>query len=373
MLCIKCGEAIPDESNYCNWCGARQQEPRRKGRVRGNGEGSVYKLPNGTYRAVVVLGYDIGKDGKKKRIEKTKSGFKRKKDALEYLPLLRGKSKKLETGLKFKEIYDRWMALHGPEISQQTRWCYQAAMNYYEPLWYLRFEDIGIDDLQECVDECSKGKRTRQNMKTLGTQLYKYALPRGYVPEILNFASFIKVGDGEIGSREAFADYEIELIRMAIGKVPYADYIYCMIYTGFRPNEFLSLSMSNFNRDENCFVGGGKTKAGTNRSVTVSPKIKDIVDRLTQKKDGYIFCDQNGNQISLDKFRKDIFYPALKQAGIKRSLTPYCCRHTFATLMKRVDGADKDKLELMGHTSNEMLRHYQHVQYEDLRKITDNL
>ena len=31
------------------------------------------------------------------------------------------------------------------------------------------------------------------------------------------------------------------------------------------------------------------------------------------------------------------------------------------------------KLELMGHTSTEMLRHYQHTNYADLRKITDNL
>ena len=99
---MKCGEAIPDESNYCNWCGARQQEPRRKGRVRGNGEGSAYKLPNGTYRAVVVLGYEVGEDGQTRRIERTKSGFKRKKDALEYLPTLRGKPKKINRDIKLK-------------------------------------------------------------------------------------------------------------------------------------------------------------------------------------------------------------------------------------------------------------------------------
>lgn len=51
--------------------------------------------------------------------------------------------------------------------------------------------------------------------------------------------------------------------------------------------------------------------------------------------------------------------------------TPHSCRHTFATLMKRVSGADKDKLELMGHTSTEMLRHYQDVAFDDLRKIID--
>ncbi len=39
--------------------------------------------------------------------------------------------------------------------------------------------------------------------------------------------------------------------------------------------------------------------------------------------------------------------------------------------MKRVQDADRNKLELMGHTSAEMLRHYQDVSFEDLRRITD--
>jgi len=38
-----------------------------------------------------------------------------------------------------------------------------------------------------------------------------------------------------------------------------------------------------------------------------------------------------------------------------------------------IEEPDKDKLELMGHTSTEMLRHYQDVNYEDLRRITDAL
>ena len=42
-------------------------------------------------------------------------------------------------------------------------------------------------------------------------------------------------------------------------------------------------------------------------------------------------------------------------------------------MMKRVQAADKDKLALIGHTSTEMLRHYQDVDLTDLRRITDAL
>lgn len=36
--------------------------------------------------------------------------------------------------------------------------------------------------------------------------------------------------------------------------------------------------------------------------------------------------------------------------------------------MKNVTASDKDKLALIGHTSTEMLRHYQDVNLEDLAK-----
>ena len=57
----------------------------------------------------------------------------------------------------------------------------------------------------------------------------------------------------------------------------------------------------------------------------------------------------------------------------RHKFTPHSCRHTFATLLKRVPGADKDKLALMGHESAEQLREYQDVAFDDLRRITDIL
>ncbi len=378
MLCKKCNADIPDSCKFCPECGWKQAKslPQKKAKSRGNGQGTVYLLPNRTWRAVVTLDYIRDNDGKRRRIERTKSGFKTKKEALEYLPQLRSVPKKIDAGISFRSLYDLWLPAH--TASKSTINCYKAAFKYYEPIWYLRFADIGIDDLQECIDECPQGKRTRQNMKALGTLLYKYAIPRGYAPGHINYAQFMRIGGGPDGVREAFTDAEIRLVEKAVDKVPYADYIYCMIYTGFRPHEFLSLDASNYIRAERCLVGGGKTEAGTNRSVTVSPKIQAIVDRLTDgKESGPIFCKPDGKQFKDAEFREDCFYPALKQIGIHRDadhkLTPYCCRHTFATLMKRVNAADRDKLELMGHTSEEMLRHYQHVNYEDLRRITDRL
>ena len=46
MQCRKCRAEIPDASNFCNLCGAKQslKSQRRKTAKRPNGTGTVYKL-----------------------------------------------------------------------------------------------------------------------------------------------------------------------------------------------------------------------------------------------------------------------------------------------------------------------------------------
>ena len=148
----------------------------------------------------------------------------------------------------------------------------------------------------------------------------------------------------------------------------------------------MSLTVDRYDAARQCFVGGGKTEAGTNRVVTLSPKIQKHIRRIIgARSEGYVFCDKEGSQFKLKTFTEDCFYPALERIGIENPIvevaggvkrhkyTPHSCRHTFSTLMKKVDAPSKDKLELIGHTSEEMLRYYQDVNIEDLKKITDKI
>lgn len=169
-----------------------------------------------------------------------------------------------------------------------------------------------------------------------------------------------------------------------VGSVPYADYVLAQCYLGFRPSELLELDVQNYDRKNRAFTGGAKTDAGRDRTVTVSPKIQPIIDRLTSgRTSGPVFCGADGTSMPLRAYRA-AFYNVLAAAGIdnptetkggveRHKYTPHSCRHTFATLMKSVPAPDKDKLELIGHTSTEMLRHYQDVDIEALRRITDAL
>lgn len=376
--CRKCHVELPDGAAFCPKCGAKQ-DVTHKPKSRGNGQGSVYQLPNKSWIAIITAGMEIDAAGKVHRRTRSKSGFKTKKEAVAYLPQLLSAPAK-QKDITLRALYEKWVPTH--RAGKSTMGNYQAAFNYFRPLWHQKLADIDVDDLQECIDECTKGKRTRQNMKAVCGLLYKYAVPRELAT--LNLGQYLLVGDGEKGAKAALPVEAVDCLRASIGIVPYADYIVAQCYLGFRPAELLALEVKDYNPIERAFTGGAKTEAGRNRVVPVAKKIQPIIDRLLKNKEsGFVFCAPDGGAMPLKAYRK-AFYCALDMAGIdnpiyeqdgvkRHTYTPHSCRHTFATLMKKVKAPDKDKLSLIGHASTEMLRHYQAVNISDLRQIVDSL
>lgn len=370
LLCPRCGAKVPD-APYCCHCGKMLKKKATRKR-RGNGQGTVIQR-GGKYRAVVTLGYWWDENGKKHR--KTRSAtFDRKRDAVDALATLKTEKTAPPSIITLRELYERWEPTH--RVGASTMECYAAAFKHMESLWFDKVSDLTVDDLQDCLDECPRGRRTKENMRALFGLLFKYAVPRKLCE--MNLAQYLTINAESSVHRTGFDADQIKKISDHVGKVPGADLILIMIYTGFRPSEFLALTGADFDRERMCLTGGAKTDAGKNRVVTISPKIAQYIPH---KAADAPLCGFSGN---LKQFTEQIFYPALTACGIdnpmieingvKRHMyTPHSCRHTFATLMKSVPGADKDKLELIGHASTEMLRYYQDVGLEDLRRITDQL
>ena len=363
---------------FCPYCGKKQASAQRKHK-RGNGQGSVFKVGN-KYRAVITLGYYLDEKGNRKRKTRSQRFDTKKEAVLGLSKLATAKPKRERQSVTFKQLYDKWLPTH--RAGKDTMNCYKAAIKYFQPVWFMKMDDINIDDLQECLDDCQKGKRTKENMKAVCGLIYKYGIPRMCIPENLNLAPFLVVSGEQTAHRPSFTDDEIEKIRKSIGKVEHADWLYIMIYLGFRPSEFLALSIDQYDSKNKAFIGGAKTEAGTNRTVTVSPKIQPYVDAIIgSRTTGPFIADNKGRYWDYAAFRENVFYGILDGVGIDNPIsdngvhkyTPHSCRHTFATLLKRVQGSDKDKLELIGHTTSEMLRYYQDVSIKDLKAITDKI
>ena len=380
MICAKCDKTLPDGASWCCWCGAKQGRATAH-KKRGNGQGTVVKLPTGRYKAIVTIGYYTDASGKLKRHTRSKT-FEKKKDAIAALPaLLADPKREAKKAITFEELYNAWLPTH--RAGKSTIDCYKAAYKYFDAISGMRMADIDVDDLQECIDACPHGRRTKENMRALVGLVYKYGIPRHAVPDGLNLAPYLVV-DGEAAMRrDSFTTEEIAAIKKACGTIPHAVDVYCLIYTGFRPSEFLALRAENYDPVRGCLIGGGKTKAGTDRTVTVSPKILPFITEQAAAGGGYLFPNDKGGQFGLKEF-SEAFYAVLQAAGIdnpvigegtkkRHRLTPHSCRHTFATLLKRVPGAVTDKQALIGHSSPEMLMYYEDSTIEDKRKITDQI
>lgn len=357
----------------------------RKGRSRPNGTGTAFKRGR-TWTAAVVVGWKPSADGSHKvPVYRTKGGFPTKKEALNYCTvLLHGPEKKKQ--IRLHELYDLWEKAYSPRIVPSTMGCYKYAYQHFSSLHYQLIGDITAADLQSCMDACPSGKRTHQNMKCVAGLLWAYAKDAGYVSQ--DITENLYIGKGETVQRDPLTESEVETIRTAIGKIRYAEYVYCLCYLGFRPTEFLSLKKEHYKTIDGieCLVNGSKTEAGKNRIVIIPPQILDYV-RSRMYVPGtdlifpqYVFSRKKGEPLKCFKimhhsyFREEVFKPMMNQLCIAEGKVPYAARHTYSDKLKRADGDDKTKAGLMGHTDYAFTRsHYQSTDMDDLLDVATSI
>lgn len=392
--CKKCSSELQSSWVSCPFCGASILAKPRQRRRRANGEGRVFKRGS-TYSVRITIGWASGDSGYTQKFAE-KGGFKTQRAAIEYIPTLRALATEHPkdepqvrhgvdyTQISFQDLYDKLIAREAKRIKKSTMDCYKAAYKYYADICHLPFRELNTEDWQICIDDCPKGIRTKENMKALGTKMYKMAAELRVfdLSTSTDFATLVWLDREDKESRQPFTIEEVGKIKQAAAQgIPYANYILAMCYTGFRPSEFLALQHDAYDPIKNTLRGGAKTDAGKNRIVPVHPLIMNFITERYLSGSQYLFPDPQEHQFQLNTFRSKFFYPALELAGIqqvpdagdKPERTPYSCRHTFATLMKNAKGSPRDKAALMGHTSYEMTLHYQHEDYESLRDIVEQI
>lgn len=355
MKCIKCGKPIPEDSAFCNHCGAAQAVQPRTKKKRGNGQGCVYK--NGdTWTAEITLGYVIGEDGKKKRRSRKKCGFTKKKDALAAIEQMRQEGTP-KPAVSVAELYQMYHDDAEKKLSHAKLQAYEIAWRKIAPsIAHRKIDSLTVPELQSLTDAAAQTYYPARDIKNLLSHLYKLAIRDDITDK--NRAQYIQLPPLETSEREIMTEQEIQALWTDWKAQPseITAQMLTMLYTGIRPGELLTIIKQNVNLPEHYMTGGIKTTKGKNRKIIIPEKLSPVLAwmMLRSKRDNIAYYpDEN------------IFYNAWKdkrqELGIREVITPYCCRHTYVTRLTALKVSPAMLQELCGHEDYETTLDYTHL------------
>lgn len=366
MLCVKCKKDIPDGSAFCNWCGKKQEQAAHKPKSRGNGQGSVYKMPSGTWAAEVTLGYYV-KDGEKKRKRARKYGFRTKKEAVAYIETLRQNPDKPKT-ITISELHERLM----PELEQLSKskqTAYRIAWNKIKnEIEWRTIDSFSVPELQELVDNSAPSYYTRRDIKALISKLYGIAIRDDFADK--NRAEYIKLPKLVTSERVIFTDDDIRSLwvdyNCTHAKVTAGMLI--MLYVGIRPGELLTIRAENVHTDEHYMTGGIKSERGKRRKLIIPDKVLPIVKELLEHSENSLLCWYKNKNDFYDDWQEK-----RTSLNLRETLAPYCCRHTYITRLTALGVSPAMLQELAGHEDYETTLDYTHLSVSERLEAVNKL
>lgn len=346
-----------DDTPFCPHCGARQQRAPRSVKARPNGTGTAYKRGK-TWTAQVVLGYYEDENSKRKKIARTKGGFKTKTAALEYCAVLKNKEPE-KTAPLLKHYWDVYSRTEMDSLSESKYRAYSIAWNKLKSIANTPIDKITVGTLREVVAKKAPTYYTARDIKILLSHLYKIAGADGVANKDL--PSYIILPKLQEKERMPFTDEEQRLLWALYDA---GDRNACipliMIATGMMPGEMRQLRTDMIDLEARTIIGAGlKTETRKKLSIVLPDDICPVLEEAMEGCDGLLY------PISVPAFY-DRYYAALTAAGITRRLTPYSCRHTTAT-RHTIDEHTPPQIvaRLMRWKSTKMLDRYVHPSDED--------
>lgn len=316
-----------------------------------NGYGSVTKL-SGKRRNPYVITITEGWNDEGKQIRKILGYTKTKKEGLQILADYHNKPFDIDNSkMTFEELYNKWLPFKKREnLSNKGMLRYTNAYKYYNKLYNVRFTDISLSMLQSVIDECPHGYDTKNDIKTLFLQMFKYARLIE-LPLSKNVGEYVILPQKKQSNiHKPFSENEIEILWKNKDK-DIVKIILFLIYTGIRPNELSKITKIY----DNYFVTGSKTEAGKDRIIPLHTRIIPIFEDIIKLK---LYSIPYTTLRA--KFMREM-------ESLKMEHLVYDCRHTFATRMNNIHANELITKRIMGHKIKDLTKNiYTHNNIEQL-------
>lgn len=272
------------------------------------------------YQARITIGYDDNG----KQLYDTIGWFEKREDAITALIDNKRNPKDFsKLAITFKDLYEKWNAIHFPTIGDSAVNGYKTAYNYCKELYEIPFIEITFGMLQDVIDNSGKDYSIKYLIRSLFNMMYRFAKRKELVKEKLS--KDLDIGKKVTKHRKIpFTDEEIQTLFDNVDKIENADTVLILIFSCMRINEMLK-KIDNINFDERYMINGSKTESGKDRVIPISLKILDFIKKRYNTETKYLI-EIDGKPVSYRQYINEIWNPIMEQLNMNH--TPHECRHT---------------------------------------------
>ena len=363
-------------------------------RKRSHGEGSVWKLRNGTWRGQLMDGYTD--EGKKNII--SFSGETRG-EVLDMIRDFRNKKDahvRIDKKLTLSSWGETWYRDYQSQVQASTYSGYQYTLKIIKermgsqilcevlPLHINQF----FDSLVESGYSLSQIRKCR----TMLIQIFDAAEANGLVAgNSARKAKIIRDRDGSLAKpryrKDAFDDEEISLLEKDLPRDLTGHSIRLMLNSGLRVQELLALTPEDIAEDGSSVEVNKAVKMVDGKPTLGPPKSKSskrVIPIPEETRESARYLREHGGKAliwslpgrnpyySVGAFRRR-YYTAIGQVEGVRKLSPHCCRHTYVTRLQARGVSLELIARLAGHSSISTTNCYAHTSMETLENAVSVL
>ena len=365
ITCPECGLPASDKALACPHCGYPLKDPpkeykRKPKRKRlPNGFGQISEIKNRNlarpFRACVTVGYNEQGRPITKNL-KPCAYFETYNEAYAALVRYAASPYDLTKRTTMQDLYAAWAPKKFESLGSQSRVNQiRSAWTHCTSLYDVQVCAIRPRHIKQCIDGCGTAS-VKSNVKILLNMMLDYAVEYEIVDR--NYARAVslekKVTENlKTAQKEhiPFTDEEMVILWDNLGKYPEIDMLLIQCYSGWRPQELLTLECKNIDLEAGSMTGGMKTEAGKNRIVPIHPAILELIKARYNPANRFLF---GGDKTMSMRTYLRHFEQLVKALGLNPNHRPHDGRKHFVTMAKKYNVDEYAIKYIVGHTIHDL-------------------